>query len=124
TTNLQVIWQAGAFADKRNPAIQARRFQLIWRHIIASANLTIFPNAHFFIQNGVVNHTACSDDTVKEDNRVSYYCYLLDDDARREHTALNLTSNNAAMRDQATGNLCPTANLSWRSLFTARVNDP
>src|SRR6266567_3339738 len=103
-----------SFADECNAGVQPGGFQLVGRHVIAVANLAILANDDLFIQDSTVNHTASADDRVKEYDRVPDNSPLLDNDSRREHTALDLSLDDTAMRDEAARDLGPTANMGWR----------
>src|SRR6266571_3424858 len=123
-TNLEIVRQVRTFADESNAGVQPGGFQFVGRHVITVANLAILANDYLFIQNSTVNHTASADDRVKEYDRVPDNGPFLDNDSRREHTALDLSLDDTAMRDEAARDLGPTANMGWRPLLTARVNHP
>src|ERR1700736_6466265 len=120
--NLQVIRQVRAFADERYAGVQPGRFQPVRRHIIAVANLAVLADDSLFIQDRTINHAASADYGVKEHDGVANNRVLLDDDARREHAALDSSLDDATMRDQATDDLCPAANMGGWPLLAPGMN--
>ena len=75
--DLEVIGQVRTFADKRDAAVQQVSFQLVWRHIIAVANLALLANDDLFIYDRVVDHAAGTDDGIEEQDGIPYDRALL-----------------------------------------------
>src|SRR5436305_1258326 len=122
--NLQVVWQVYAFAYERDASVEPAGFQLVRRHVIAVANLAVLANNDLFIQDRTVNHAACTDDGVEQQDGVSDNGSLLHDDSWREHAALDMALDDTTMGDQATGDLSSAANMGGRPLLAPCVNDP
>src|SRR4051794_21175873 len=113
-----------AFADQCDTPVQQLRLQLIWRRIIAIANLALLAYYNLFIHNYLVNHTAGADDGIKEQDGIAYNRTLLNNHTRRKHTALDMSLDDAAVRNQTFNDLRTTVNMGRRPLFAACVNHP